>query len=482
MDNKILIYGAIGLGAYLLLSNKKDSTNSGGGSGGERTYTIRPNQYPNVPAGTYKESELVNFGFVEYPVGSGVYYHQTQFVAPPNTDTTSPSWLNYLNTAINLGTTLYTTVTDVASSIKKMKTTEVKWDNNIVAVDLAYGYAVYRGFIDPTSNITKTAGTLSIQIRPLAGNKVSIKYVRSEISSTGQITNSVQKEGTIDFATRTLTGFDAGSVSGVYMAGYCNTCLRPNYDVPVNIMGIGALKKKGSRLKNAYNREVDLYKYFVYNFDSGRVESGFQYKQDAIDMAMDFNNAKVFSLQQLKKMGIADPRPNWKYIEGIGATKNSYKVYHNSYHDAVVEAIDYANANGYIISDEDIWREVVLHKKRPKLGQTTRISLPIYKNGKEQKKMLHFQVYGMDNKYELNSYIGSTYDYMHPKAITHCFDGTYSDAGKGACSYHGGAHEIKLRKNVRDYTGKGKYAHYIPYRKQYKKDWANKNKDKVKTL
>jgi hypothetical protein len=315
MDNKILLYGAIGLGAYLLLTNKKDSTNSGGGSGGERTYTIQPNQYPNVPAGTYRESELLGLGFVEYPVGSGEYFHQTQFVAPPNTDTTSPTWLNYLNTAINLGTTLYTTVTNVASAVKKMKTTEVKWDNNIVAVDLAYGYAVYRGFIDPTSNITKTAATLSIQIRPLAGNKVSIKFVRSEITNTGQVTSIVEKEGTIDFATRTLTGFDAGSISGVYMAGYCNTCLRPNYDVPVNIMGIG-----------------------------------------------------------------------------------------------------------------------------------------------------------------------STYDYMHPKAITHCFDGTYSDAGKGACSYHGGAHEIKLRKNVRDFTGKGKYAHYIPYRKEYKKNWAKNNKDRVKTL
>lgn len=77
--------------------------------------------------------------------------------------------------------------------------------------------------------------------------------------------------------------------------------------------------------------------------------------------------------------------------------------------------------------------------------------------------------------------IGSNYDYMHPKAITHCFDGTYSDAGKGACSYHGGAHEIKLRKGQRDYTGKGKYEHYAPYRRQYKSNWA-KNKDKVTTL
>jgi hypothetical protein len=81
--------------------------------------------------------------------------------------------------------------------------------------------------------------------------------------------------------------------------------------------------------------------------------------------------------------------------------------------------------------------------------------------------------------------IGSVYDYNHPKGITHCFDGTYSDSHKGACSYHGGAHEIKLRKGKRDYSGKGNYEHYLPYRKSYKANWARKNKgssDRVVTL
>ena len=80
--------------------------------------------------------------------------------------------------------------------------------------------------------------------------------------------------------------------------------------------------------------------------------------------------------------------------------------------------------------------------------------------------------------------IGSVYDYNHPKGITHCFDGTYSDAAKGACSYHGGAHEIKLRKGKRDYTGKGTYDHYVGYRKAYKSNWAKTNRasDKVTTL
>lgn len=383
MDNKILIYGAIGLGAYLLLTNKKESSNGGGG-GGEKTYTIRAGQYPNVPAGTYKESELAQFGFVEYPKGTGVYYHQTQFVAPPNTDVTSPSWLNYLNTAINLGTTLYTTVTDVASSVKKMKTTSVDWSNNIVVVDLAYGYAVYKGFIDPTSNITKNAATLSIQIKSIGNNKVSVKFVRSEMSSTGVITNKVEKEGIIDFTTKTLTGFDAGSISGVYMAGYCNTCLQPNYDKPVNIMG----------------------------------------------------------------------------INGIGAVKKTYNF------------IKFSDG-GYGIIEFDEW----YYKK----------SFPPYKNaivlalGVSKKEVTRLANEYSKKKDDIDG-IGSIYNYSHPKAITHCFDGTYSDAGKGACSYHGGSHEVKLRKGQRLYNGKGNYEHYIPYRKKYKQNWYNSNKDIVKTL
>jgi len=78
--------------------------------------------------------------------------------------------------------------------------------------------------------------------------------------------------------------------------------------------------------------------------------------------------------------------------------------------------------------------------------------------------------------------IGSIYKYNHPKGLTHCQDGTYSDSHKGACSYHGGAHEIKLRKGMRDYTGKGNYEHYMSYRKAYKNTWAKMNRDKVVTL
>ena len=93
------------------------------------------------------------------------------------------------------------------------------------------------------------------------------------------------------------------------------------------------------------------------------------------------------------------------------------------------------------------------------------------------------QMYEM-GVYDPREGIGSIYRYNHPKGLTHCQDGTYSDAAKGACSYHGGAHEIKLRKGMRDYTGKGNYDHYMSYRKAYKNAWAKQNRksDRVTTL
>lgn len=80
--------------------------------------------------------------------------------------------------------------------------------------------------------------------------------------------------------------------------------------------------------------------------------------------------------------------------------------------------------------------------------------------------------------------IGSIYRYNHPKGITYCNDKTYSDAAKGACSYHGGAAEVKFLKNTRDYTGKGQYVNYGSYRKAYKNAWAKQNRksDRVTTL
>jgi hypothetical protein len=398
---QILILGGIGAGALYFLS--KMPSFGGGGGTRERTFTIPANTYasPNggyIPAGTYKESELLGIGFVEYPQGSKTYYHYSQLAPqsgiPSGTNTSSSNWLSQVQQYINLGVQLYNTAGGIATSVQQtLKSTAVDWNNSTVTVNLKFGYVTYTGIIDPTSIVNKKSFDNTQQITIQGnGQQTIIKYIEG---------NQVKKQATIDFYNEKLIGFDAGSVglSGIYIGsvGENGRMVEPNYDRVTSMYGIGALKGKGSRAKNAYNREVDAYKYFVYNVDSGRVEAGFEYKEDAKDLAMDYYNAKVLSLRQMKQMGIEDPRARWKYIEGIGAV----------------------------------------------------------------------------------------YNYQHPKSLTHCFDGTYSDAGKGACAYHGGAHEIKLnKKGQRVYTGKGELMHYAPYRRQYKTDWARSNRksDKVRTL
>jgi hypothetical protein len=84
--------------------------------------------------------------------------------------------------------------------------------------------------------------------------------------------------------------------------------------------------------------------------------------------------------------------------------------------------------------------------------------------------------------------IGSIYDYKHPAQLTHCADGTYSDATKGACSYHGGAHEIEFHKpsgrRAYNYNKRKRTepVHYMSYRKAYKSSWAKQNRKSDRTL
>lgn len=66
---------------------------------------------------------------------------------------------------------------------------------------------------------------------------------------------------------------------------------------------VGAKKTTGIRAKKTYNKEVDNYKYFVVS--NNRIQSGFEYKSDAEDMANDFfPKAKVMTAIQLKKAGL----------------------------------------------------------------------------------------------------------------------------------------------------------------------------------
>ena len=94
------------------------------------------------------------------------------------------------------------------------------------------------------------------------------------------------------------------------------------------------------------------------------------------------------------------PRP-----KAIAEGKPNYEVYHNTFSSAVQTAKAYAEAKGYTINDDEWFNRVSNGPKKPSEGVTNRYSLGLYVGDKEQRKMLHIQVYGMNNKYELNAYI-----------------------------------------------------------------------------
>lgn len=86
----------------------------------------------------------------------------------------------------------------------------------------------------------------------------------------------------------------------------------------------------------------------------------------------------------------------------------SHEVYHDSYTGAVNAALAYTIKRGFTTDNEEVAHIVGDLSNRPSSGQTTRVSLPIYKNGKLQRKQLHFQVYNRNttsNTFELNCYI-----------------------------------------------------------------------------
>ena len=96
------------------------------------------------------------------------------------------------------------------------------------------------------------------------------------------------------------------------------------------------------------------------------------------------------------------PQPDPK---ALNEGKEPYPVYHNTFSAAVQTAQQYAESKGYTIDENEWFNSVATGPKRPKEGQTNRYSISLYKDGKEQRKNLHIQVYGMGERYELNTYI-----------------------------------------------------------------------------
>ena len=95
-----------------------------------------------------------------------------------------------------------------------------------------------------------------------------------------------------------------------------------------------------------------------------------------------------------------------KFNEFLNESKSDFQVYHNQYSSVIDEVEKYANKMGYDLDTEEYGNAYIDAFFKPNEGQTKKDTLALYKNGKEQKKAIHVQIYGMnDKKYELNMYI-----------------------------------------------------------------------------
>ena len=93
-------------------------------------------------------------------------------------------------------------------------------------------------------------------------------------------------------------------------------------------------------------------------------------------------------------------------LKNVLEAKSDYEVYHKSYTSAIEAARAYAEKKGFEINNDDAFSKIGVGPKKPSEGKTNRFSIELLRGGKEQRKQLHIQVYGMKNGYELNAYIG----------------------------------------------------------------------------
>ena len=123
-----------------------------------------------------------------------------------------------------------------------------------------------------------------------------------------------------------------------------------------------------------------------------------------------YNDAKKYAekMEKMFRNSIGGGIAYWvsdEKMNPIKEAKSDYEVYHKSYTSAIEAAREYAEKKGYEINNDDAFTKIGVGPRKPSPGKTNRFSIELSKDGKPQRKMLHIQVYGMKNSYELNAYI-----------------------------------------------------------------------------
>lgn len=93
-------------------------------------------------------------------------------------------------------------------------------------------------------------------------------------------------------------------------------------------------------------------------------------------------------------------------LAGLMESKKKYEIYHNLYSGAIKEAEDFCEWQGYYWNKDESFAKIGSGPKKPDEGNTNSFTLELFtKEGEPAGKALHFQVYGMGDRYELNAYI-----------------------------------------------------------------------------
>ena len=123
-----------------------------------------------------------------------------------------------------------------------------------------------------------------------------------------------------------------------------------------------------------------------------------------IDEALDGEDSLTESKEIAPVLEVVDlKKVTYGYL--IGESRLDYQIYHNSYTSAIEELRKYAEANGYQLDDDEMFNTIGSGPRKPSEGKTNKFTISLYKDGVQQRKALHAQIYGMGNKYELNMYI-----------------------------------------------------------------------------
>ena len=126
--------------------------------------------------------------------------------------------------------------------------------------------------------------------------------------------------------------------------------------------------------KDNYNRDVDAYNFYVVNLDTMRAETGFEFKEDAVDLLNDYDDKKkykVVSKRALKSMGIENPNESFKYEAG-GDFQSGVYAYGGNLPSWLRDKQGKMVEKGkYVIIDTEHYNE--------KLGFSTRVG--VYVNG-----------------------------------------------------------------------------------------------------